>query len=260
VVTGNEPTEARANGVQVISRAVDILRALQDSLGGLSQAELATRTGLARTTVHRILGTLEEEGLVVVAKPRGRYRLGPEIPRMADAAKRAFVAQIRPFLEELFRQVDETVDLSVLDHDQATFVDQVVAGHRLRAVSAVGVSFPLHCTANGKALLASLHPSTVAAILPPSLPALTRHTITSTQLLQDELERVREQGVAYDREEHTEGICAVGAVVPGVPGQLVAVSVPMPVQRFHGREPELAGALRACTRRIEAALEPPEPP
>jgi DNA-binding IclR family transcriptional regulator len=255
-VTLNEQAETPASGVQVISRAIEILRALQAAPGGLSQTELAARIGLARTTVHRILNALEDGGLVAAVKPRGRYRLGPEITRLADAARRALVAHIRPFLEELSRDLDETVDLSVLDHNQATFVDQVVAVHRLRAVSAVGESFPLHCTANGKAFLASLPPGRLATVLPATLPALTRHTITSAEVLNDEVDRVRREGVAYDREEHTEGICAVGAVLHHTPGQLVAVSVPMPAQRFYGREPELAAALLAGVRRIDAALEP----
>ncbi len=90
----------RVSGVQVISRAVEILRALHGSPGGLSQAEIAERIGLARTTVHRILNALEDEGLVTAARPRGRYRLGPEIPRMAEAARRALLTELRPFLAD----------------------------------------------------------------------------------------------------------------------------------------------------------------
>jgi DNA-binding IclR family transcriptional regulator len=202
------------------------------------------------------LSTLEQEGLVASGQPRGRYRLGPEITTMAEAARRAMVGQIRPLLEKLYRELDETVDLSILEHNHATFVDQVVAKHRLRAVSAVGESFPLHCTANGKAFLAALNPAALNAALAAPLPAYTRHTITSADLLRKELAVVREEGVAYDREEHTEGICAVGALVHGVPGQLVAVSVPMPVQRFYGREPDLAVALLTSVREIDAALQP----
>ena len=160
---------------------------------------------------------------------------------MAEAARRALVTHIRPVLEQLSRRLDETVELSVLDHNHATFVDQVVANHRLRAVSAVGESFPLHCTANGKAFLAAMPNGAVNAALPATLPALTRHTITSPDVLRKELELVRQESVALHREEHTEGICAVGAVLQEAGGQLVAVSVPVPVQRFYGRA-------RACHR------------
>lgn len=77
-----EPTAKpdRTTGVQVIARAAEILRLLQSRPGGLSQAEICERIGLARSTVHRILGALESEGLVASSGPRARYRLGPEIP------------------------------------------------------------------------------------------------------------------------------------------------------------------------------------
>jgi DNA-binding IclR family transcriptional regulator len=243
-----------APGIQVIARAAEILRLLQAIPAGLSQTEIADRIGLPRSTIHRILGALETEGLVAAGMPRGRYRLGPEISRMADGARHSVVLQVHPFLEELSRELNETVDLSVLDGDRVTFIDQVVAQHRLRAVSQTGSSFPLHCTANGKALLAMMPPAMVAKLLPASLPALTSHTITTQGALRRELDEVRRAGVAFDAEEHTEGICAVGAALHGVPGAPTAVSVPLPVQRFVDRRPEITAALRQTVARIEARL------
>jgi DNA-binding IclR family transcriptional regulator len=119
-------------------------------------------------------------------------------------------------------------------------------------MSAVGESFPLYCCANGKALLASLSPERQAHALPSRLVPLTANTITNRAALRDELERSRAEGVAYDREEQTEGICAVGAVLSGVTDELVAVSVPVPAQRFYGRESELAQALRTWVQKVNA--------
>lgn len=238
-------------GVQVIARAAEILRLLQAHPGGLSQAEIGERLGMARSTVSRILGALDDEGLVASRGARGPYRLGPEIARMAATVRLGVVMDVHPFLEELSRELEETVDLSVLDGDRVTFVDQVVSPHRLRAISAVGESFPLHCCANGKALLASLPPEHA---LPSRLARLTDNTITTPAALRKELDRVRAEGVAYDREEQTEGVCAVGAVLPGVGEQLVAVSVPVPAQRFYRRESELADALLAWVEKTRRSL------
>ncbi|MCV7093089.1 IclR family transcriptional regulator [Mycobacterium interjectum] len=238
-------------GVQVIARAAEILRLLQAHPGGLSQAEIGERLGMARSTVSRILGALDDEGLVAARGARGPYRLGPEIARMAATVRLGVVMDVHPFMEELSRQLEETVDLSILDGDRVTFVDQVVSPHRLRAISAVGESFPLHCCANGKALLASLPPEQA---LPSRLARLTDNTITTPAALRRELERVRADGVAYDREEQTEGVCAVGAVLPGVGEQLVAVSVPVPAQRFYRRESELAQALLAWVEKTRRSL------
>lgn len=172
----------------MIARAADILRALRSAPGGLSQAEVAGQVGLARSAIHRLLSALEDEGLVETG-PRGRHRLGPEIGRLADTARRGVISSVHPLLEELSHEVNETADLSVLDRDRAT--------------------------------------------------------------LARELDRVREDGIAYDREEHAEGICAVGTVLPGL---AVAVSVPLPAQRFYGREAELRDALLGWATRVEQAL------
>ncbi len=241
-------------GIQVIARAADILRALRQAEGALSQAEVAERVGLARSTVHRLLNALEDEGLVESGGPRGRYRLGPEVGRLADTARRGLIASIHPLLEELSHDVSETVDLSILDRDRATFVDQVVAPHRLRAVSSVGEAFLLHCTANGKAFMAGMSAQDLARATAGKLPRLTPRTITDPATLLEELDQVRAEGVAYDREENSEGICAVGMVLRGLSGAALAVSVPLPAQRFYGREPLLRDALLSWGKQVEREL------
>ena len=107
----------------------------------------------------------------------------------------------------------ETVDLAVLSGDHVVFIDQVARPQRLQTVSAVGVSFPLHSTANGKALLATLDEAEIRKLLPARLRRLTCHTITSLDVLLAELEEVRDTGLAWDREENDIGICAVGSTV-----------------------------------------------
>jgi DNA-binding IclR family transcriptional regulator len=243
--------ELRGSGIQVIARAAEMLRLLQAHPGGLNQAEIGERLGMARSTVSRILNALDDEGLVASRAARGRYRLGPEIARMATTLRRSVVIDVHPFMEELSRELEETVDLSILDGDRATFVDQVVSPHRLRAISAVGESFPLHCCANGKALLANLSVAEQAQAVPSRLARLTANTITTPAVLRKELERARTEGIAYDREEQTEGICAVGAVLKGVTDQTVAVSVPVPAQRFYRRESELAQALLTWVEKVD---------
>jgi DNA-binding IclR family transcriptional regulator len=244
--------DARASGIQVIARAAEMLRVLQAHPGGLSQAEIGERLGMARSTVSRILNALEDEGLVASRGPRGPYRLGPEIARMASSVRLSVVTDMHPFLSELSRELDETVDLSILDGDRASFIDQVVPPRRLRAVSAVGESFPLYCCANGKALLASLPAEQQSGVLSGRLVPLTAHTITSPAALRTELAQIGRDGVAFDREEQTDGICAVGAALGGVAEQLVAVSLPVPAQRFYGREEELAQALVAWVQKVNA--------
>lgn len=238
--------------VQAIARASRILAALEASPGGLSLAQIAQRVDLPRSTVHRIVRALTTERLLVPVSAAGGVRLGPRLAGLASAALGALREQIRPHLERLSEEVNETVDLAVLDRDQVIFIDQVAAPQRLQAVSAVGARFPAHCTANGKALLAELDAAQVEALLPARLPRMTRNTITSRARLLKELERVRGDGIAFDLQEHTAGICAIGRTIPDGAGGRAAVTIPLPALRFEDGAPRLAAALaRTCARLAE---------
>src|SRR6516165_1871033 len=142
--------------VQVIARAAAILRTLEDQALGLSLGQIAQRVDLARSTVQRIVAALEAENLVIAASPTGRVRLGPTITRLATSVQTDFVSIARPFLVKLSDELRETVDLATVKKDHLVFIDQVIGPQRLRTVSAVGETFPLYCTANGKAYLAQL--------------------------------------------------------------------------------------------------------
>lgn len=239
----NQP---RRDGIQVVSRVADVLRALEHRPDGLSLSELAVAVEMPKSTVHRLVSALEAEEFVT-PPGTGKIHLGRGIARLGAATRDRLRDQIRPFLARLRQELEETVDLSVLDGPAARFIDHIAAPHRLRAVSAVGATFPLYCTANGKALLAAMPEERASALLPARLVALTAHTKTARKDLWAELDRVRADRVAYDREEHTVGICAVGAVVLDPYGPAAAISVPMPTQRFEGNEEKLAHALlRTC--------------
>ena len=245
--------EGSRPGIQAIARAGRVLRALEAAPGGLALGELAASVSLPKSTVHRLTAALADEELVATA-PGGRIVLGGGLARLAVAGAAALPARLRPALERLARATGETVDLAVLDGDAVRFVDQLAGPQRLRAVSAVGEEFPLYCTANGKALLAALGPARARELLPARLRRLTPHTITSHRALAAELERVARDGVAFDREEHSEGICAVGAAVHAPGGPVAALSVPVPTPRFAGSEERLAGAVREAARQASALL------
>lgn len=244
--------KAGTGGIQVIVRAAEILRTLNGEHLGLTPSEVAARVGLARSTVHRILVALEGEGLVAVASAPGRYRLGPELTRLAASERGELRHLVRPFLEQLSIEVNETVDLAVLIQDHVSFVDQVAAPHRLRAVSTIGATFPAYCTANGKALLAELSDDHLARLLPERLSGGGAHVDRSREELLAELREIRRTGVAFDREEHTPGISAIGAVVRDPFVAVAAVTIVSPSQRYEGNEAALVEALlRTCARVTE---------
>ncbi len=253
------PDRAGPTGaVQVLERAGTILMTLRSEPQGLSLSQIAERVHLARSTVHRLITALERQHFVTAASPAGGYRLGPALISLGAVASRNVALLARPFLVELSQEVGETVDLAVLEHRHVLFVDQVTPpGQRLRVASFVGALFPAHCTANGKALLAELAEDEIERLLPPQLESLTSHSIGSRAELIRQLVAVRADGVAYDYEEHTEGICAVGTVVATPDGAVAAVTVPVPAQRFHGNERRLVAALLRTRQAIDSALAPP---
>jgi DNA-binding IclR family transcriptional regulator len=240
--------------VQVIARAATILRALEDENAGLSLGQIAQRVNLARSTVQRIVSALETEKLVIAATPNGRVRLGPTILRLAASVRSDFISLARPFLVRLSDELHETVDLSTVKKDHLVFIDQVIGSQRLRTVSAVGETFPLHCTANGKAYLAQLDDRAVEALIGRSYETRTPKTLTRMDALLAELKSVRHAGVAYDREEHTQGICAAGVALQDPLGNSVAISVPVPSQRFADRKTHIAERLIATKRALEAHM------
>jgi IclR family transcriptional regulator, acetate operon repressor len=242
-------------GVQVISRAADVLRALEGNDYGLSLGQLAKQLGLPRSTVQRIVAALDSENFVIAASPTARVRLGPALVRIARSVRFRIAEIARPYLEALSETTGETVDLAMLDGAKAVFVDQIQGPHRLSAVSAVGVSFPLHCTANGKAMLAALDADTYKRLKPQiQLARFTERSLRSWPALEAELARVRETGIAYDREEHALGISAVGTAIVGVEGEIAAISIPTPSVRFVEKEAELAAALLSCRASLDRVL------
>jgi len=240
--------------VQVIARAAAILRALEEENSGLSLGQIALRVNLPRSTVQRIVSALETEKLVIAATPNGRVRLGPTILRLATSVRSDFVSTARPFLERLSAELHETVDLSTVKKDHLIFIDQVISSQRLRTVSAVGETFPLYCTANGKAYLAQLSEPAIEALIGRAYAPRTPNTFKRIDALLTDLKAARRDGVAYDREEHTLGICAVGVALRDPLGNSVAISVPVPSQRFPDRHPMIAERLMATKRALETHM------
>jgi DNA-binding IclR family transcriptional regulator len=239
---------AGAGGIQVIARAAQVLRALDAGPGGVSLAQLAERVGLPRSTVHRIVASLAAEGLISAASSNGRVRLGPEFLRLAEASRRERWQELRPHMQDIFDALDDTVECVILDGDELRYVDQIPATHGLRAVSEVGSTAPLHCTANGKALLSAFDDEHVIDLLPSRLERCTPNTITSRDELLEEIRSIRKAGVAYDRDEHTLGISSAAVAVRESHGALAALSVLMPTPRMAGREREIERVLLRVRR------------
>nr|WP_320132436.1 IclR family transcriptional regulator [uncultured Holophaga sp.] len=234
--------------IQVVARAADLLFVLGRHPDGLTLAALAQIMNLPRSTVQRIVRTLEEANLVIAASAKSGFRLGPALTLLADSVRPFdLVKMAQPFLVGLAGETGETVELCILSHGKAVVVAQIHGVHTLRVTSAVGSSLPLHATAIGKAMLASMPAAELEAMrqqMP--LAPLTRHTQTDWGGLCREFEDIRTGGVAFDQEENIMGICSLGMAVQGCEGEMAAVSILVPTRRFGPNRESLARALRNC--------------
>jgi DNA-binding IclR family transcriptional regulator len=250
------PGQSAGQSIQVIARAASVLRALEGEQAGLSLAQIAQRVGLARSTVQRIVDALRGEQFLISATPSSGVRLGPALIRLGASASVDFDQITHPIMARLSQKLGETVDLSVLKGFSAVFTDQIPGAHRLRAVSGVGDTFPLHCTGNGKALLSVMPEHTLRRFLLNPLPRMTPSTIVKTGELRAAIEACANAGVAFDLEEHTEGICAVGTAFLDPLGRCVALSIPVPTTRFNKMKGDLVRELLNARASIVAALGP----
>jgi IclR family transcriptional regulator, acetate operon repressor len=225
-------TKSKKTKIQVIARAASVLRELEHEPSGLSLGAIAQRLKLPRSTVQRIVGALEAENLLIAASPNGRVKLGPTLLRLSASVDTSTSAIAKPHMIEIARDLGETVDLSVMGRDHAIFIDQAIGGHRPDAISAIADKFPLHCTANGKSMLALLTDAEIEQKIGRVYPARTEFTRTTLSALLPDVHEARRTGLTYDLQEHTLGVCAVGVGFLDALGNRLALSIPIATVRF----------------------------
>lgn len=243
-------------GIQVIARAASVLRTLENESDGLSLGQIAKATDLSRSTVQRIVDALAEEHFVIGASPTSRVKLGPAIIRMASNSSFDFVDFVRPYIAQLAKEAGETVDVSEMLKKRTVFVDQIVGSGRLNIVSPIGEAFPLHCLASGKAMLATFSDDQVLKLI--GRKTMERHTadtITNPEALLQDLAKVRRSHLAFDHEEHLEGVSAVGTAIQEPGGKLYAITIPVPTVRFKRNKRQLQDALLRCRAAIVEEIE-----
>ncbi|MGW5637014.1 IclR family transcriptional regulator [Streptomyces sp. NPDC003832] len=229
--------------MQSVDRAVSVLEILA-RLGEAGVTEIADELDVHKSTAFRLLGVLENRGLVAQAKDRGKYYLGAGMLRLAGAvAVRLDISQEGvPVCRELADELGETVNIAVLDEDAAVNIMQARGTASVTAQNWLGRRTPLHATSSGKVLLAHMAPTLREGLLARPLHRFTDRTITGAAMLRGELEAVVEQDYGITVEELELGLAAVAAPVRSHDGAVIAaISVSGPVYRLNAdRLPKLA--------------------
>jgi DNA-binding IclR family transcriptional regulator len=226
----------------------------------ISFQELSNALPFARTTVHRILYSLEKLGYVEKAEVKAHYHLGPKFFALTDPAVqfRRLQSVAKAVMLDLLVRHSETVNLGVLDNGQVAYLDVVQSPSALRIAANAGDRNPLHSTSLGKVILAYLPESEVELILEQHpLIRMTTKTITQKAHLLQHLAAVREQGVACDLSENVDGVQCVAAPVFDQHGRVIGgVSVSGPSSRMEAKLMAIRDDVRNAGIKISRLLGP----
>jgi DNA-binding IclR family transcriptional regulator len=250
--------ESKASPVGVLAKVLRVLELLDASPNGLVLRQVASQTGLNKSTAYRFLAHLESEGYLF-RDDAGAYIVGPKLARLGSGgAYHATLRSVsRPVMQELWSLTTETVNVAVRDGHHVLYLDVMESSHTFRLVSQVGMRRPLHCTALGKAILAfSPAEERDSELNSLRFERFSRRTITSLPRFRKELAKVMKQGYAVDDEEAAAGSRCVSAPIFDQSGKVAAaISISGPVTRVNrARLQMFAHAVRDGARRISDRL------
>jgi len=217
-----------------VANALRLMKVFSDEEPEIGISALAQRLGLAKSTVHRLAATLMDAGMLEQNAESGKYRLGLAVFELGALVRRKMdiSSEARPFLRTLRDQTGETIHLAVLDHASVLYINKMESLQAIRMSSNVGARAPVHCTGDGKALLAFQAEEIVDRIIKSGLPARTPNTITDPKALRRDLETIRARGYAIDDEESEIGMRCVAAPIRAHSGAVIAsLSIAGPTHR-----------------------------
>ncbi|OLZ39466.1 transcriptional regulator [Natrinema saccharevitans] len=203
---------------------------------GMGLSELARELDLAKSTVHRHLSTLRD--LEYVTREDDVYRTGLRFLEIGERTRtRSDAYQLaEEKVADLAAETEERSQFIVEEYGQGVYIFRETGERAVRTDSEIGKRIPIHATAAGKAILASLSDDRIDEIIDQrGLPALTEHTTTDEDALWTELEEIRDRGYSINDQENTSGLRAIGVPVQYETGEpLGALSVSGPTHRFRG--------------------------
>lgn len=248
------PTARDGAFVQSLERGLLVIRAL-DSPEPQALSEVARATGLSRAAARRFLLTLEQ--LSYVRQARGRFALTPRVLELGYAYLSSLTLPelAQPHLEGLVGQVQESSSISILDGDEVVYVARVPTRRIMSVTISVGTRFPAYATSMGRVLLAGLaEPEVDAQLGRAELRRLTARTLTSSDELRAEIQRVRRQGFALVDQELEAGLRSIAVAIHDPAGGVIA-AINLSVQASRTTVADMKRRLLPSLRDTAAAIE-----
>ncbi len=256
-----QPTRHVVKGpmIQSLQRGLAILEIIAKNGRGVTTAEVSREIGLHTSTTFHLLRTLSALGYLAQDETTKEYHLGSKVFHLAASAwTEVQLSKVaKPFLAEMAHQTGETSHLAILERGEAIVIDRIDGGGPVRLTERVGYPRPAHCTAIGKVMLSYLPDAELKTFLVTSeFRPLTPKTITAGPILEQELERVRKQGYAFDDEEFAQGIRCLAAPVRNFTGHVVAaIGISGPVWRVSlDRVAQLTEVVKSMGQRLSLQL------
>ena len=251
--------DARDGGVQSVDRALSILETLAEDDEGYRLSDLAVRTGLSASTVHRLLATLESRRFVQFDRAQSKWHVGVRSFTVGAsfAWRRNFSTQAIPYLRKLRDLTRETANLAVVDDEFIIVLTRMESREIMRSLTQVGGRVAMVTSGVGKAVLATYSDEDVGAVIRHhGMPRLTEKSIVRPGDLFKELATIRKQGFAIDDEEACMGLRCIAAVVYNDCAEpLAAISVSGMTSRLtDDRLPEIGQIVREVAGELTVAL------
>jgi DNA-binding IclR family transcriptional regulator len=221
--------------IRAVERALDVILCFKSNTPELTMTQISELVGINKSTVHRLLATLEGIRFVERDPVSGVYRPGIRLLQMAFLTldHNNLRRLVSPFLHDLCNQYRENVNLSVLDETDVVYVDVIESTQRVKLAAVPGQRLPAFCTASGKAILAFVPEDHVRRILERGMAKYTCNTILSKELYFEDMLRTRARGFALSEQEFEEGINAIAAPIVNSSGRPIAsVSIAGPAYRL----------------------------
>jgi IclR family acetate operon transcriptional repressor len=258
-------SDGRDGGVQSVDRALSIIETLAEDDEGYRLSDLAVRTGLSTSTVHRLLATLEKRRFVQFDRDGSKWHVGAQSFSVGAtfARRRNFTAQAMPYLRKLRDQTRETANLAVVDDEAIIVLTRIESREIMRSLTKVGGRVAMVASGVGKAVLATYSDEDVNGVIcRQGMPRLTEKSIVRPSELFRELQIIRRQGYAVDDEEARMGLRCVAAVVYSDCSEpLAAISVSGMTSRITDeRLPVLGCIVRAVAAELTLVLGGVMPP
>jgi IclR family KDG regulon transcriptional repressor len=248
--------------IQSLQRGLGMLEIIAKQETGMTTAEVSREIGLHSSTTFHLLRTLSTLGYLAQDEATKRYHLGSKLFHLAGSAwtEVQLLKMAKPFLVDMAQQTGEASHLAVLERGEVIVVGKIDGSSPVGVSERVGYPRPAHCTAIGKILLAYLPGPELKAFLEKAeLRPSTPRTITAAPILEQELERVRGQGYAFDDEEFNQGIRCLAAPVRNFTGHvLAAIGISGPVWRVSlDRVAQLTEFVKEVAHRLSQQLGHP---